>query len=207
MEMQNPLASLTVVGGRTSLDFTNTLDSWEPAPTGDRLHAYDDLVWWGLRVGLLDEPAAERLFARARAGPAEAERVFARAMRFRAALYRVFAAAAAGAPAPGDALQAVNAEWALAAPHLRLSPSGGGFAWEWEEADALDSVLRPVAHDAVELLAGEELRRVGACGGETCNWLYLDTSRNRSRRWCEMETCGNRAKAKRHYHRTKAPSM
>jgi len=53
------------------------------------------------------------------------------------------------------------------------------------------------------VLTGEALARVRECGGTACNWLFLDESRNRSRRWCSMESCGNRAKARRHYHRSR----
>jgi predicted RNA-binding Zn ribbon-like protein len=61
--------------------------------------------------------------------------------------------------------------------------------------------LRPIARSAAELLTSETLSRVRECGGATCTWLFLDASRNRSRRWCSMESCGNRAKARRHYRR------
>jgi predicted RNA-binding Zn ribbon-like protein len=81
----------------------------------------------------------------------------------------------------------------------------GGFAWDWAGAeDALDQMLWPVVHDAAGLLTSEELDRVGQCDDDRCGWLFLDTSRNRSRRWCSMEDCGNRAKARRYYERKRA---
>ncbi|HYR09186.1 MAG TPA: CGNR zinc finger domain-containing protein, partial [Longimicrobium sp.] len=86
---------------------------------------------------------------------------------------------------------------------LRVRAEGGEFAWGWEEGAELDRVLWPVVRDAAELLVSGDLRRVGKCCGDNCDWLYLDTSRNRSRRWCDMQSCGNRAKARRHYHRAK----
>jgi predicted RNA-binding Zn ribbon-like protein len=80
-----------------------------------------------------------------------------------------------------------------------------GLAWDWACAeDALDRVLWPVVHDAAGLLTSQELKRVKKCADERCGWLFFDTSRNHSRRWCSMESCGNRAKARRHYERQRA---
>ena len=81
---------------------------------------------------------------------------------------------------------------------------GERFAWDWTPENALDRVLWPVVRDAAELLSGEDLDRVGRCADANCGWLFLDTSRNHSRRWCSMKDCGNRAKARRHYQRTAA---
>jgi predicted RNA-binding Zn ribbon-like protein len=98
----------------------------------------------------------------------------------------------------------INAELATAGTHLRVVESDGGFGWGWEDGDALDRVLWPVARAAAELLVAGDLSRIGQCAGEECQWLYVDTSRNHSRRWCDMNDCGNRAKARRHYHRVRS---
>jgi predicted RNA-binding Zn ribbon-like protein len=203
MLTENPLAALSLVGGRLCLDFTNTVSFHRPPWGNERLRRYEDLVWWALRAGLVSEPAAERLFARAEAEPEEAARVFARAVELREAMYRVFAAAGADEPAAAGDLETVNGELARAMPRLRVAPEGEGYGWAWEEGDALDRMLWPVARSAAELLTSSELKRVGGCCDEECDWLYLDTSRNHSRRWCDMKDCGNRAKARRHYRRTK----
>jgi len=79
---------------------------------------------------------------------------------------------------------------------------GDGFAWDWHEADgALELPIWIVARSASTLLVSQGLRRVRECAGEKCDWLFLDASRNRSRRWCDMAACGNRAKAQRNYAR------
>lgn len=202
MPNDNPLAGLSLVGGRVCLDFVNTVDE-HVAFRDEQLRAYPDLVWWGLHAGALHEAAAAPLFARAEAEPARAAEVFARAIALREALFRVFTAARAAAQ-PDDAdLEVLNRELSLALAHQRLGAEDGAFAWGWEDAPELERVLWPVLRDAAELLIAGELRRVGKCCGDDCDWLYLDTSRNRSRRWCDMQVCGNRAKARRHYHRAK----
>ena len=79
--------------------------------------------------------------------------------------------------------------------------------WEWVYSpDDLTQMLGPVAWSAVEVLQSEDRRALRECEGSNCNWLFLDTSRNHSRRWCSMQSCGNQAKAKRHYQRGRAAS-
>jgi predicted RNA-binding Zn ribbon-like protein len=202
MTRDNPLASLNVVGGRLCLDFVNTVDTHDTY-IDEKLAGYADLVWWALRVGVLDDAAAAPLFAAAEADPSRAAEVLASALELREALYRLFAAALGG-DEPDDADVAVlNAALSRTLGHLRVEPGAGEFGWGWEEGAQLERVLWPVVRDAAELLVSGELRRVGKCCGDNCDWLYLDTSRNRSRRWCDMQSCGNRAKARRHYHRAK----
>lgn len=205
MQTPNPYAAKSLVGGRLCLDFVNTIGQHAPEPLDEWLHAYDDLVWWSLKAEPLDEAVGQALFAAARAQPDEAARVFARAVALREALFRIFAAAAEGRQVPGDDLRVLNEELALAMPHLRMVPGAGCCGWEWSGDDALDRVLWPVARSAATLLTEpDNLARIGTCEGERCQWMYIDTSRNRSRRWCVMADCGNRAKARRHYHRAKS---
>ncbi len=93
----------------------------------------------------------------------------------------------------------------MALARLRLVPGPDGLGWDWAADDrALDGVIWSVAHSAAELLTSERLDRVRECAESRCGWLFLDASRNRSRQWCDMKVCGNRAKARRHHARKKA---
>jgi predicted RNA-binding Zn ribbon-like protein len=85
----------------------------------------------------------------------------------------------------------------------RLVNTAKGFAWKWDiDEEALDSLIWPVALSTAELLISEDRERVGQCADDRgCGWLFLDTSKNRSRRWCDINDCGNRAKQRRHYER------
>jgi predicted RNA-binding Zn ribbon-like protein len=188
-------------GGAVCLDFANTRGD-RRRPESDRLQSYPSLLAFATQAGLVDRPAAAALARHARRAPAAAEGALATARRLREALYRLFAARARGRrSAPAD-LAAVNAALQEALPHLRLARRGRGYAWGWDGGGGeLAAPLRPIARSAAELLTGEDLARVRECDGATCTWLFLDQSRNRSRRWCSMEGCGNRAKARRHYHR------
>ena len=95
----------------------------------------------------------------------------------------------------------MNAVLAPGLSQARLALKGKRVIWTWVETPALDRMLWPVARSAADLLTSEKRERVRACAGENCSWLFMDTSRNRSRQWCDMQSCGNRAKAKRYYQR------
>lgn len=192
-------------GGALCLDLANTWGDRGRAES-DRLRDYEDLLAFCCQAGALGREDTAMLRAAAAAAPDAAAAALARARELRDTLYRIFAAAVAEeAPRQGD-VERVNAALAGALRGLRLQAREGGFAWAWTSlADDLLAPLRPVLRSAAELLTSEQLARVRQCHGTACTWLFLDASRNRSRRWCSMETCGNRAKARRHYHRSRGP--
>jgi predicted RNA-binding Zn ribbon-like protein len=194
---------LTLLGGRLSLDFANTADWHASDQPVEFLTSYRELVAWSRHVGILTERQAPRLVAEAARRPGDASAVLARALALREAIYRVFSAVSQGhGPQPVD-LATLNAELSTALAQSRIVLEAEGFAWAWAgRDDALDRMLWPVVHDVADLLTSEDLNRVGQCADDRCGWLFLDVSRNRSRRWCSMEACGNRAKARRHYRRS-----
>ncbi len=193
---------------RLCLDFANTVDWHASDHPSEQLHKYDDLVLWAQGVGILTETKAHRLFSEAKRRPGEASKVLKRAITLREATYRVFSAVAGDRP-PGDSdLATLNTELTRALARLQVTRAGDNFAWGWTGDEvALERILWQVARSAADLLTSEDLWRVGECADDRgCGWLFLDMSRNRSRRWCDMKDCGNRAKAKRHYHRKRIQS-
>lgn len=191
-------------GGRVCLDFANTLSKRLASHPRELLSGYGDLVAWGRQAGVVTEREAGALIREAKRRPAEAAAVLERAVHLREAIYRIFSAVAAERPAEGDDLATLNAALAEALPLLGLVPKANQFAWEWTtNGQRLDRMLWPVARSAADLLTSAELAKVRECGAESCAWLFMDRSRNRSRRWCDMKGCGNRAKARRHYERKK----
>jgi predicted RNA-binding Zn ribbon-like protein len=204
METPEHISSLRIVGGNLALDFANTA---EGTPEGEiereHLLGYEDLVFWGHRLGFLSGEDGERLLRKGRERPAEAEAVFARALAFRAHLYELFRAVAEGDNPPPESVEALRRFESEAISHAKLAPSGGDeFAWKWALEDDLAGVLWPVAHSATELLVSGPLGRVKGCAG--CNWLFVDESKNKSRRWCSMEECGTHAKMRRYVARRAA---
>jgi predicted RNA-binding Zn ribbon-like protein len=191
------------LAGWHALDFVNTVSGYVRGTLhGDRFQTYADLVAWSLQHGLLDEDRARRLLATAAKHPRMASGVLERARALRMAIYRVFTAASHDRSPEPEALDGINTELAGAMSNARIEAGADGFRWGWRATGAdLDRVLWPIARSAADLLVSEKLERVHSCEGETCGWLFLDTSKNHSRRWCSMSDCGNTAKARRHYHR------
>lgn len=193
-----------MLGGRLCLDFANTVHSFYAEENRDELKSYADLVAWARQAGVVTEREARRLLREATAHPLKAKAALERAKALRSAIFKIFAAVAAERAPARDDLLVLNSVLAEALAHARVVAAGGeGFVWGWAEEDTLDQVLWPVARSAADLLTSDELSRTRECGGESCTWLFMDTSKNRSRRWCDMKGCGNRAKSRRHYERTR----
>ena len=194
------------VGGNLSIDFTNTVNGRWSGEKQDKFSDYRDLVAWSRQADLLGEDKERKLIAQGKRNPSEAERALDEATELREVIYRIFVAVARErTPAKAD-IEKFNKKLAEAMTHARIEPLPGGFAWSWEESDALDQMIWPIARSAADLLTSHELERVKTCGSDDCGWLFVDASRNGSRRWCDMSDCGNRAKARRHYHRVKTGS-
>ena len=200
------VAALRLLGERLCLNFANTVDPRQGDHPREFLTGYPDLVAWSVRVGVVDAPTAGELAEAAQRDPAAAEQAYADAVTLREAMYRVFSAVAAGDAVPAADLATLNAALAGGFAHSRLEPAGAGYRWDWRiEPPAFDRMLWPVLRSAVELLTSDQLDRVKECPGlDDCGWLFFDTSKNGSRRWCSMEGCGNRAKSRRHYRRGRA---
>jgi predicted RNA-binding Zn ribbon-like protein len=195
--METPLriARNRIVGGDLALDFLNTLTGPpDGPPDGDALLGYEDLVLWARHVGELDDREAAALIEAGRGDPTGAAATFDRALAVRSNLHAVFSAVAHGEDAPASGLAALRDAETTALEHARLVPDGQHLAWSWGHELGLARPLWPVVHAAVELVIGARLGRVKQCGG--CRYLFVDASKNNSRRWCAMEDCGTAAKSK-----------
>lgn len=203
--MENPRTEYDTLSGALCLSFANAFNVDATEGHEEMFQGYTNLLAWAQLLGVIDQPTAQSLRHEAAQRPEAATAVLQTAWGVRQMLYRLFAALAhQQSPAPAD-LDALNTALSGTLTHQRLVPHQDGYAWGWADAAALDQILWPVLRDAADLLTGDLLDRVGQCANvRGCGWLFLDTSRNRSRRWCSMETCGNRAKVMRHYRRTKA---
>lgn len=191
------------VGGALCLDFVNALGDPSDADSG-RLDGYGDLVRWAEEGGILDRRQAERLTRRAKDRPAGAERALRAAGELRHLLFRLFAAVADGEEPAASDREALNRELARALGHRELAWVGDSVSWRWSGLeDDPAGLLRPLVWSAADLLTSGELARVRQCALDSCAWLFVDRSRNGRRKWCDMQTCGNRAKARRHYARCK----
>jgi len=190
-----------LVGGASCLDFTNTIDWRGRDHPEESLTDYTDLIEWSRAAGVLDDAEAEELLSRGAMTPRHAESIYLRGIELREAIYKVFSAACENAePAEAD-LETLNRVLSEALSHTRLAILGGAYTMEYDSKPP-EYILWRLAASASKLLTSEDVDRVKRCASDECGWLFLDTSRNRSRRWCSMESCGNRTKARRHYRRT-----
>jgi predicted RNA-binding Zn ribbon-like protein len=192
-------------GGHLALDFANTVSDRLGSQPRERLNDYRDLVAFGDHSHVYPLRAVDRLYARAGQASDAAKTTLQNALRLREAIFAIFSAVAEGRSAPANALAVLTNAAQDSAAHGRLVSTSRGFQWEWIGMDAYpDSLLWPVARAAVDLLLSDQLGNVRICASDDCAWLFLDTTKNHRRRWCDMKTCGNRMKARRHYERAKA---
>ncbi len=191
-------------GERLCLDFVNTLSNRTTSVPEEHLNVYTDLLAWSRQAGIVDEQGIEQLRTLGEEQSGQAARKAEQARQTRELLFKIFSALTREQVPRQEDLEQFNALLAAAMKHTRIAPGGEGFVWEWsEDQDRLELPLWFVVRDAAELLTSRELGRVRTCASEDCDWLFLDTSKNHSRRWCAMNSCGNRAKARRHYSRKK----
>jgi predicted RNA-binding Zn ribbon-like protein len=189
----------------TCLEFVRTVGWAERDRPDDEFTCYEALVGWAERAGIVDPAVGRRLLGRAATVPQEGARVLEEAIALRETLYRIFAAVGQGQEPEESDIETLNAALPAANRWLGIVPSSGGFEWDWLEGPEppLDRILWPVVRSAADLLTSDELRRLKLCRAHDCGWLFVDGSRNRSRRWCDMSDCGNRAKARRFRERRK----
>jgi predicted RNA-binding Zn ribbon-like protein len=189
--------------GDLCLDFANTNDWHSSEHPVEKLLNYEGLLSWGRQAGILSDAQASQLRLLANQLPDQAEQAYARAIELREAIYRIFSNRYEGKEISLEDLAILNSALSSAMPNLEIAPSGSSFEWCWKQGDIIpEMVVWPVARAAALLLTSEHLNRVRECEDDHgCGYLFIDQSKNRSRRWCSMESCGNRAKARRHYAR------
>jgi predicted RNA-binding Zn ribbon-like protein len=184
------------VGGALCLDFVNTVGGHRDGEPRESLQTYGDLVEWAVAGNVVTKLSGAHLNEMAKAHEARAARVLVDAKRLRETIYEVFVAVADGRKAPASEIAALSAAMSEAHANLQLRASGSGYQLAWPAPTDLRAPLWPVVKSAVDLLVGGETR-LRECASDTCGWLFVDESRNHSRRWCSMRDCGNRAKVRR----------
>jgi predicted RNA-binding Zn ribbon-like protein len=191
--------------GWLCLDFANTVDWRASSNPVESLNGYADLIKWSVNRGIISGDAREVLLRKSEERPAEAHAVLQKAREIRENIYQMLSDTAHGHPIKVADLKGFNKAVASALSHSRLAPYERGLRWDWDSnSDKLDSLVWPVVKSAVDLMTSEAIKRVGQCADEKgCGWLFWDSSRNRSRRWCDMSDCGNRAKVRRFYAKSK----
>lgn len=192
-----------MTGGALCLDFANTLGD-RPRSINEHLGDYQDLMRFCRHAGAVPAADLDEIERLVEESPRSAGTAFKRAIDLRENLYRIFSRLARGEAPASEDVQSLNAVLHKALRQLGLRVRGGKLEWAWDEATpSLERPIWPIVRSAAELLTSEEASSLRECASDTCSWLFVDRSRTRRRRWCDMSTCGNRAKARRHYQRRK----
>jgi predicted RNA-binding Zn ribbon-like protein len=191
-------AVLPLVGGALAFDLTNTSSGRGGPKWLEHLQTGQNVVDWARHAKILTRADARRLHQQVAADRRLAAKLLGGMLELRELIHSVGVEIAATARARRkhmDALVRIHAE-CLSRAHL--IPTGPTFAWVWDPgASPVEAILGPIVLSALSLLTGSDLSRIKRCPGDHCGWLFFDATKNKRRRWCEMEVCGNRAKQKR----------
>ena len=191
--------------GHPILEFTNTVGNHASDHPGEHLFGYGDLLAWMGNIGLLQEEQVQVLKRKAAAPSEESTSAFARSLELRESIYRIFVAQTKGESPAQDDLEVLNSVLRNLTGGAQIGQESGRFVWQWNfDENALEAPLPIIALSAVDLMTSENIKWVGQCADEGgCGWLFVDTSKNHSRRWCDINDCGNRAKQRRYLQRAR----
>jgi predicted RNA-binding Zn ribbon-like protein len=197
--------NLDLKSGHPGLEFTNTVSNHASEHPGEKLFNYEDLLAWMGKVGLLHEEQLQMLMRKAATQPKESAAIFAKSLELRESVYRIFVAKTNGKSPAEEDLTILNALLTRLTSGAQIVYHSGRFDWEWNfDESALEAPLWVIVLSAVDLMTSEHLKWLGQCADEEgCGWLFVDTSKNHSRRWCDINDCGNRAKQRRYQQRAR----
>jgi predicted RNA-binding Zn ribbon-like protein len=191
--------AISLIGGRLCLDFVNTVGARLVERSGkvtvrdEKLADYLDLLAWMQHAQALSAAQVTALAEAASRRRREASSVFREALLLRESLHRIFYAIVTHRKPNGADVDLLNEAALKAFASRRLVPRAGRWTWHWEDDDtSLEKPLWLIVDSAVETLMDGDSSRLRLCAGDDCGWIFEDTSRNRSRRWCDAGDCGNR---------------
>jgi predicted RNA-binding Zn ribbon-like protein len=190
--------SLALVGGNPALDFANTESGRGTEGHQNHLREPGNVAAWAEHAGALLGEDVRRLRAELSAEPELGATLLSRALELRSMIQEVGSAIAEGRAPPEADLSRLSNLHVSYLGRAVLVANGGTCRWRWRvEESPVAATLGPIALAAVKLFTEGDFQRIKQCGGHACGWLFYDSTKNNSRRWCEMEVCGNRAKQKR----------
>ena len=198
--MSSPLAGppFDLVGGHPALDLVNTLDwRFRSSGTEELLPGYDDLLRFAAQTQILTQKQIRQILRTATDHAADSALVATRELREAAA--QILYAVVDDRTPPGSQMRIIERAFQEARERQRMAWLGSHMVWEWPASlSGPDLPFWMLAVSTARLLLSDQMRLVRACEKPDCRWLFLDTSKNHSRRWCDMKICGNRMKARRY---------
>ena len=189
-------------GGKRCLDYVNTIQDRFERPQRDYLQTSADLINWSLQAGILNVKNYRVMEKTLLQEPTHVETFFNEAIKLRQVLYGLFHAISQGKKVEIGNLEAFNTFVSTSFSKLKIKWQDGKFTESWNlEPQDLHTITYPIIRDAYNLLLSYKHDRIREC--PKCGWLFFDSSKNGKRRWCSMETCGSRSKAREWYSRSK----
>ena len=203
MVKNNELTDISLEGGRSCLDFVNTVHDRKSEPVLDYLFNVLDLILWGEKVGIVSKESAEAIESAGLAEEQKARKFFKEAVALRELLYRIFYKVSRQERVGGADLNEFNdfLQKLFARLEIQAAKEGLQTGWNLPKSD-FRWITAPIVMDAYELLLSDKLVRVKEC--PNCGWLFQDSTKNGKRKWCSMQACGSNVKALEWYHRNKA---
>ncbi len=195
---------LPLVGSELAFDLSNTSSGRGHSTHKDHLGEGVDVIIWARHAKVLTPADGEWAVSAVMDKRTLADELLHRTLLLRETIYELGETIAAGKGTSAETVDALAHVHAACIARAHLVKHDKGFVWAWAPQEALvESILGPVALSALTLLTQDDLSRIKQCAGDHCGWLFFDTTKNKSRRWCEMEVCGNRAKQRRHLSRAR----
>jgi predicted RNA-binding Zn ribbon-like protein len=202
MENSAALADLNLIADNVCVDFVNTVERGVRYQHQDWLGSYKGFLLWSRKAGVIDSDEFTRLETQSSTNRSKVSRVFEKILRLRALLRGIFAAISSGSEISTTAIKELNEFLTEAHLAQKLEWIDQRAIWRWRSNSvAMERPLWTLVIAAADLLTSENLQRVRRCANPQCSWMFVDTSKNKKRRWCEMDVCGNQAKARGHYAR------
>ena len=186
-----------LTGGHPALDLVNTLD-WRFRESGpeELLENYEDVVRFGEQTGLMSAGDGRKLLLKV--SESKAAKVLAAVRELRESAAKALYAVVDGGTPSASTIKQLENFFAIAKEQEELRWDGGKLEWNLRNASSLPELpLWLLSLSTAALMTSEQLHLVRECGNAECRWLFLDTSKNHTRRWCDMKICGNRMKARR----------
>jgi predicted RNA-binding Zn ribbon-like protein len=202
MKENRQILEIRLDGGNLSLNFVNTIHDRYEEPLEDYLHNYLDLITWANFADAINSSQKKRLLQRSRENQEEANQVYKDSIQLREAIYQCVVSLINRDEVSAVNMQVINQWVSKAFSNLELAQLDNSFVLDWKaENSGLESVLWPIIRSFADLVTSDDRGRIKQCSN--CGWVFVDNSKNKSRRWCSMETCGNRVKAQRHADKTR----
>ena len=202
MQVSPYISKLPLLGGDLSLDFVNTVHDRHEEPLRNLLKNYLDLVIWVYFAAAINNSQKERLLQKGRENQRKANQIYKDSLQLREAFYDFVVNTINQDEVSRANMQSINQWLSKTFSNLELAQLDNRFVLDWKvENFELESVLWPIIRAFVNLVTSEDRNRIKQCSN--CGYLFVDNSKNKSRRWCSMEICGNRVKARRHARKTR----